>query len=139
MREVINYKKYMKISIITMLIFIIMFMSQRLLLIRWIEPDLLNYRILPLIWGIFLFLFLKFVPKVHPIGRISMLEIIYLEAIVCAAVLTGIRFLAGSMIGELGESPYIMTPTGILDNLLFALPPRRAGKGAVRPADQADS
>ena len=123
MKEVINYKKYRKISIITMLIFIIIFLSSRLLLSKWIDPDLLNYRILPLIWGIFLFIFLKFVPKVHPIGRISMLEIIYLEAIVCAAVLTGIRFLAGSMIGELGESPYIMTPSGILDNLLFALPP----------------
>jgi signal peptidase len=52
-----------------------------------------------------------------------MLENIYLEAIVCAAVLTGIQFLAGSMIGELGESPYILTPKGILNNLLFVFPP----------------
>lgn len=123
MREVINYKKYKIISIITMLIFIILFLSSKLLLIKLMDPELLNYRILPVIWCSFLFVFLKFIPKVHPIGRISMLEIIYLEAIVCAAVLTGIRFLAGSMIGEMGESPYILTPVGIMNNLLFALPP----------------
>ena len=122
MKEIVNYRKYRKISIIIMLVFIILFMLPKLL-IKWIEPELLNFRILPVIWGSFLFVFFRFIPKVHPIGRISMLENIYLESIICAAVLTGIQFLAGSMIGELGESPYILTPTGILNNLLFVLPP----------------
>lgn len=105
-----------------MLVFIILFLLPKLL-IRWIDPEIMNYRVLPAVWGSFLFVFFRFVPRVHPIGRVFMRENIYLEAIVCAAVLTGIRFLAGSMIGELGESPYTLTPAGIRDNLLYVFPP----------------
>jgi signal peptidase len=121
-RDSLDYKKYRKISIAMLLTFIALFINTKILM-KWIDPDLLNYRILPLIWICFILIFLRFIPRVHPIGRISMLEMMYLEAVVCAAVFTGIRFLAGSMIGELGESPYIMTPVGIFNNLIFALPP----------------
>ncbi|MEL7656412.1 MAG: signal peptidase I [Bacillota bacterium] len=122
MKEIIEYKQYRRISIGMTMVFIILLMFSKLL-IQWVSPELVNNRIMPLFWGIFLFLFFLFIPKVHPIGRISKRENIYLESIVCAAILTGIQFLAGSMIGQMGESPYILTPKGILNNLLFILPP----------------
>jgi signal peptidase len=34
----------------------------------------------------------------------------------------GIQFLAGSMVGQLGESPYILTPKGIFNNMLYIAP-----------------
>ena len=122
MKEVIDYKKYRKISIIMMLIFIMLIMLTKIL-VQWVKPDLINYRVMPAIWSCFLFIYIRFIPRVHPIGKISKRENIYLESIVCAAVLTGIQFVAGSMIGQMGESPYILTPAGVLSNFLFILPP----------------
>jgi signal peptidase len=92
------------------------------LLLCWFTPELVNYRIKPIVWGIFLFVIHRLLPKVHPIGRISKRENIYFESILCAAILTGIQFLAGSMVGQLGESPYILTPKGIFNNMLYIAP-----------------
>jgi signal peptidase len=117
----VDYSKYKIISIILLIVFIILIMLPRLLLC-WFTPELVNYRIKPIVWGIFLFVIHRLLPKVHPIGRISKRENIYFESILCAAILTGIQFLAGSMVGQLGESPYILTPKGIFNNMLYIAP-----------------
>lgn len=125
MRELINYKRYRKIAVALLIVFIILFMLPKLLIttIETIDRELLNYRFMPILWGSFLFIFFRFIPRVHPIGRYALMENIYMESVVCAALLIGIQFLAGSMIGQMGESPYILTPKGILNNLLYSLPP----------------
>lgn len=122
MNNRIDYYRYRKISIVIATIFLILFLLPRIL-IKVFEPELLNFRIMPAFWASFIFFYFRFIPRVHPIGRNSMLENIYLESIVCAAILIGIKFFAGSIIGEMGESPYILTPKGILNNLLFVMPP----------------
>ncbi|HHU17985.1 MAG: signal peptidase I [Anaerovoracaceae bacterium] len=121
MKGYVDYSKYKIISIILLIVFIILIMLPRLLLC-WFTPELVNYRIKPIVWGIFLFVIHRLLPKVHPIGRISKRENIYFESILCAAILTGIQFLAGSMVGQLGESPYILTPKGIFNNMLYIAP-----------------
>ena len=130
LKNSIDYSKYRKISIILILVFITLIMFLKLLL-NWLAPELINYRLKPLIWGIFLLVFFRFLPRVHPAGKISKRENIYFEAILCAAVLTVIQFLAGSMIGQLGESPYILTPKGILNNMLF-ISPMLIGRETIR-------
>ncbi|MDD2190180.1 MAG: signal peptidase I [Eubacteriales bacterium] len=121
MKETINYRKYREISIILIIVFIILIMLPKLLN-GWFAPELVNYRIKPIIWSGFFIVIIRYLPRVHHRGKLSKQENIYLESIICAAVLTGIQFLAGSMIGQLGESPYILTPNGIFNNMIFIAP-----------------
>ena len=49
-------------------------------------------------------------------------ETIYMEAVVCAVILIAVKILVGSINGQLGESPYDLSPKGILGNLFYVLP-----------------
>lgn len=122
MNALASCNNYRKISILLLAVFIIILCLPKYVF-AGIEPDFFNFRMMPFFWFCFLFYYFRFVPRIHPVGRLSMLEMIYLEAIVCAVIFIAIPFLLGSMIGEMGESPYDHTITGILNNLLFIIPP----------------
>lgn len=45
-----------------------------------------------------------------------------MESVVCAVILVASQILLGSILGQLGGSPYDLTPKGIFGNLFFILP-----------------
>ena len=66
--------------------------------------------------------YVLFVPRVHAAGKLIQREIIYVEAGVCAIIIISVKILTGSILGQLGGSPYDLSMTGILGNLFSVLP-----------------
>ena len=118
----VDYSIYRRISRSILMLFVVLTMLPKVL-IQWLDISVVHYIILPVSWILFLFVFFRFIPRVHPIGRLAKLENLYAEAMVSAIALTAIQFFAGSFIGQLGESPYDLSPAGIMKNLLFVVPP----------------
>ncbi len=83
---------------------------------------LLSRKIIPMVWCVFLAIMFFFIPRVHAASRLVKRETIYMEAVICAVILIAVRILVGSMLGQLGSSPYDLSPIGILGNLFYALP-----------------
>lgn len=83
---------------------------------------LFSRKILPAIWCVFLAVTFLIIPRVHTAAKLSKKEIIYAEAVICAVLLIALRILLGTVLGELGASPYDLSPGGILGNLFFVLP-----------------
>jgi len=124
--EVLNINKYKRIS--NLLLFLFIGLALLPFLLEWIQGSsyqftyLFNRKILPAIWCFFLIIMFFFVPRVHAAGRLVKRETIYMEAVVCAVILIAVKILVGSMLGQLGESPYDLSPKGILGNLFYVLP-----------------
>lgn len=118
----VNYQLYRKISPALLMVYVIIIMFPKVMS-QWYDINILNQKVLPVVWIIFILIMIRFIPKVHPIGQLRKLENLYMESIVSAAALTVIRFLAGSFFGQLGESPYDLSPSGVLGNLFLVLPP----------------
>ncbi len=120
--KVQNTSKYRRISNVLLLLFIGLALLP--FFTEWTQGSsyLFNRKILPTIWCVFLIVMFLFVPRVHAAGRLTKRETIYMEAVICAVILIAVKILVGSMLGQLGESPYDLSPRGILGNLFFVLP-----------------
>ena len=120
--KVQNQSKYLRISNIMLLLLIGIALLPYLLDLEQGSSYLLNREIIPSIWCVFLVIMFFFIPRVHAASRLSKRETIYMEAVICAVILIAVRILTGSILGELGSSPYDLSPAGILGNLFYVLP-----------------
>ncbi len=120
--KVQNQSKYRRISNIMLLLLIGIALLPYLLDLEQGSSYLLNREIIPSIWCVFLVIMFFFIPRVHAASRLSKRETIYMEAVICAVILIAVRILTGSILGELGSSPYDLSPAGILGNLFYVLP-----------------
>ncbi|GAB1475408.1 hypothetical protein MASR2M70_02400 [Bacillota bacterium] len=77
---------------------------------------------MPAIWCLFLIAFILLIPKVHAGAKLSKRDIIYAEALICAVLLIATKILLGTVLGEIGGSPYDLSAGGIFGNLFFVLP-----------------
>lgn len=129
--KVQNISKYRRIS--NLLLFLFIGLALLPFLIEWTQGSsyLFNRKIAPAIWCAFLIVMFAFVPRVHAAGRLTKRETIYMESVICAVVLIAFKILVGSMLGQLGGSPYDLSPTGILGNLFYVLP-ALAGREVIR-------
>ena len=101
----VDYKKYRTISKCLMLAFIILSLASRFNFVAKFNSFLFTHRIFPVIWCLLIILFIFFIPRVHSIGKLSKIEKIYIEAMICAVLLIMIQIIVGTMIAQL-DSPY---------------------------------
>ncbi|NLP30713.1 MAG: signal peptidase I [Clostridiales bacterium] len=118
----VDYKKYRTISKCLMLAFIILSLASRFNFVAKFNSFLLTHRIFPVIWCLLIILFIFFIPRVHSIGKLSKIEKIYIEAMICAVLLIMIQIIVGTMIAQLGDSPYDHSIKGIFNNLAPIIP-----------------
>ena len=120
--KVQNYNKYRRISNLLLLLFIGIALLPYLLDLGQGSSYLLSRKIIPTIWCGFLVIMFFFIPKVHAASRLTKRDTIYMEAVICAVILIAVRILIGSILGQLGSSPYDLSPVGILGNMFYVLP-----------------
>ena len=120
--KVQNYNKYRRISNLLLLLFIGLALLPLLTELQQGSSYMLSRKVIPAVWCGFIIATFLFLPRVHAAGRLSKRDTIYMEAVICAVALIGMRILAGSMLGQLGGSPYDLSPNGILGNLFSVLP-----------------
>lgn len=118
----VDYKKYRTISKCLMLAFIILSLASRFNFVAKFNSFLFTHRIFPVIWCLLIILFIFFIPRVHSIGKLSKIEKIYIEAMICAVLLIMIQIIVGTMIAQLGDSPYDHSIKGIFNNLAPIIP-----------------
>jgi signal peptidase len=105
-----------------MLAFIILSLASRFNFVAKFNSFLFTHRIFPVIWCLLIILFIFFIPRVHSIGKLSKIEKIYIEAMICAVLLIMIQIIVGTMIAQLGDSPYDHSIKGIFNNLAPIIP-----------------
>lgn len=126
-----NYKVYRKIGKGLLLFLIIIFILPIFLRLSQESFYFFNRKLMPAIWCGFIASVVLFVPKLHPLTKLSKRETLYAEAVVCSIIFIVVKILVASVLGQLGGSPYNLTPRGILGNLYFILP-SLASKEIVR-------
>lgn len=117
-----NLNKYEKTAIILLLIYITISLLQRLPVINAQIIYFFNRTVFPLFWAIFIWIFFFKIPKIHPTIKVYQKESIYFEAAICGVVIIVSKVLLGSILGQLGASPYDLSLNGIFTNLFFVLP-----------------
>lgn len=117
-----NYRKYQKTSNIMFAIFILVSLSPFIFSFLKLNAYFYGRIILPTIWCFFIAILFFTIPRVHCAGRLAERGTIYMEAVICAVVLIGSKLILGFILGQLGGSPYNLSPKGIAGNLFFALP-----------------
>ncbi len=120
--KVQNYNKYRRISNLLLILFIGIALLPYLVELAQGSSYQLARKVIPAIWCAFLVIMFFFVPKVHAASRLVKRDTIYMEAVICAVILISARILLGSMLGQLGSSPYDLSLSGIAGNLFFVLP-----------------
>jgi signal peptidase len=126
--------RYRKISCFLFLSFVIISLSPFILRLPQESAYMLNRKLIPIVWCCYIAVLIFFVPRVHAAGRMAKRESIYTEAVISAVILIASKILLGSILGQIGESPYDLSFKGILGNLFYVLPAltvREAVRGYV--------
>jgi len=81
-----------------------------------------DYRLMALLWFVFIYSYFRFVPKVNSMGRLKYTDKINFDALISALAYFAARYLTGILIFNLGRSPYSFTFSGIMYNALNVVP-----------------
>lgn len=82
----------------------------------------LTYFVIPSFWCIGIFLYNKFIYKMHAKGRLVHHNLAKIWAFFSAGILIVVRILAGIFIDDFGTSPYEHSIVGIVKNLYYVIP-----------------
>jgi len=120
--KVQNFNKYRRVSVTLLFLFTGLALLPVLIELQQGSSYIFSRKVIPALWCVFLVIMFFFVPRVHAAGKLIQREIIYVEAGVCAIIIISVKILTGSILGQLGGSPYDLSMTGILGNLFSVLP-----------------
>lgn len=121
------YKKIGIGLIITLIgIYVIKYSS----LFKFMNYNLLNSWIIPILWVIIVIILYTRVPHIHSMGKLRLRSTVYIWAFNCGAVFIGVNLLAGFIQG-FGKSPYNHNLTGILFNT-FLVGTTLVGRESIR-------
>ena len=120
--KVQNFNKYRRVSVTLLFLFTGLALLPVLIELQQGSSYIFSRKVIPALWCVFLVIMFFFVPRVHAAGKLIQREIIYFEAGVCAIIIISVKILTGSILGQLGGSPYDLSMTGILGNLFSVLP-----------------
>lgn len=117
-------KIYKKISLILVVIIgIIMAMTKLPNICDWVKTYQWKYCLLPFFLIGFIWLYLFFIPKIHPQVIIKKKDYVYFDAMIHAMTLIGIQYLVGILLYDIGKSPYDISLKGIWLNILTVILP----------------
>lgn len=116
-KQSVCYDKYYKISKVLVCLLILF--------------SLLPAPFTSILWCVTIFAIIRFIPRVHAIGKVLHTQNICFEAIICAVIFIFIQALAGIIVDDIGKSPYNHNIIGIINNI-FLVFPALIGKELIR-------
>ena len=87
-----------------------------------LDVNLWSYYVIPTLWCVGIFLYVRFVNKVHTRGKLKYQSNAKAWAFAAGGVLVITRLLAGAFIDELGTSPYDHSLSSIIKNSYYIIP-----------------
>ena len=87
-----------------------------------LDVQIWSYYVIPTLWCVGIFLYFRFVEKVHTQGRLKSRGNAKAWAFAAGGIIVVTRLLAGAFIDELGTSPYDHSFLGIIKNGYYVVP-----------------
>ncbi len=99
-------------------IIIMLYLADNFVIGKWLGGFWGNYVVRPLLWAVLAVLVIRFFPGIRPAGKLRLRKFLCWMAFLCGA-LAIIASLATGVLDGFGESPYDLSPRGILTNLIY--------------------
>ncbi|MGB4303480.1 MAG: signal peptidase I [Syntrophomonadaceae bacterium] len=99
-------------------IIIVLYLADNFVIGKWLGGFWGNYVARPLLWAILAVLVIRYFPGIRPAGKLRLRKFLCWMAFLCGA-LAIIASLATGILDGFGESPYDLSPRGILTNLIY--------------------
>lgn len=131
MKDIIDIKKYKKVSNLFLTVLILLTILQYTPLPELITLTIFQNYFMPLLWGIICFLFWHIIPRIHSSTKLKRRDSLLIDVILCATALLGFRLLGAFLIDEFGESPYDLSVLGVLKNMI-RMGPELVAKELIR-------
>ncbi|NLU46617.1 MAG: signal peptidase I [Syntrophomonadaceae bacterium] len=96
----------------------ILYLTDNFIIGKWLGGFWGNYVVRPLLWAMLAVLVIRVFPGVRPAGKLRLRKFLCWMAFLCGA-LAIIASLATGVLDGFGESPYDLSPRGMLTNLIF--------------------
>jgi signal peptidase I len=116
-----KYRAYSKFLISIMVV--LGFCSILSHVIPWFSSSVWQFYLRPILWLAVCLIILLRIPRVHPLCRISKQLNIYFDAILCAMIFIATNYITAFLVYEVGETPYDLSPRGILINFITVILP----------------